>query len=131
MKGISQALALLLLMALPGNARAQEDEVGCRTDNTSMKCPLELCLALQSVVITACKSDPPPTGCKYIAGCEALKAMRARWEACLSARLKVMECFQPVHAGHSAQVEQIKTVILKCDAKIARPKPEGCAELCP
>lgn len=133
MKGIPQTLVLLMLAALPGGAWAQEVDTGCRPDNQRMLCPLEVCLALSAAVHSpgTCSSRAfPLSGCNKVFGCENLQQARARWAACAKARDAINNtCFAGGDNTHRTLAQIAHTKVLECDAKIAKPRPEGCAEL--
>ena len=133
MKRVPPTLALLVLMALPGGARAQEVATGCSVDNPLMLCPLKVCLALSAAVHSpaTCSSRACPLpACRKVNGCENLKQALSRWIACAAARDTInVTCFAGGDLVHQNLANEARLKAQECEAKIALPRPEGCAEL--
>lgn len=127
-KKVLVALALFAgLLFGGGGASAQ-----CVEGNPEMKCPVAVCIALDQIVFDNCKGPNTPTSCSDINGCEALLAMRAKWQGCLAARLDMKAtCFPAPNAGHDIQIALVEKSVRICDKKIARRRPVGCGDPCP
>jgi hypothetical protein len=103
---------------------------GCDAANPLMLCPLAECIALQADVTLRCKT-PAPSSCSGITGCSALRAMKQRWLDCAAARSRInARCWAGGDPGHQQQVAQAYQNVATCDARIALPRPVGCADPC-
>jgi hypothetical protein len=126
LKTLAPAALLVAGFLLSGRANAQ-----CADTNPEMVCPLATCITLQAAVVLNCKT-PPPLACRRISGCAALQAMRARWESCRDSRNTInATCFGGGNPGHQQAAALADLNVRNCDARIALPEPEGCADPCP
>lgn len=126
-----RTLMLTAALTAAGLVMANGAQAQCVEGNPEMVCDVNVCLALDLVVHNNCKGPTPPTSCTDINGCEALTAMKARWDACLAARMDMKTtCFPAPNAGHDIQISQVQTAIRDCVRKMARKRPVGCADPC-
>lgn len=135
MRVLKLAPAMLVALAWLGAAPAQAQ---CSESNPEMKCPLEVCRALQAIVksATACgdfkAGISQPISCNKISGCSALRAMRTRWVNCRDARNNINNtCFSGGNQGHRQAASAADLNVRNCDTRIALPEPIGCADPCP
>lgn len=120
-------VVLLLVLAVAPRAGAER---ACREDNPLMKCPVEVCIALQDDVNRICK--PKPKACQNTTGCFNLRQTRQRFLDCYAARSRInVTCWDGGDPRHQAeQIEAIEQVYV-CEARMRLPEPIGCADPCP
>lgn len=126
-KVLLPSVVLLLVLAAAPRAGAER---ACREDNPLMKCPVEVCTALQDDVNRICK--PKPKRCSNITGCFNLRQTRQRFLDCYAARSRInVTCWDGGDPRHQAeQVDAIEQVYV-CEARMRLPEPIGCADPCP
>jgi hypothetical protein len=121
-----------LFASIVGTSDARADRA-CEVDpaTSGRTCSMAECLTLQASVHSACK-NPTPTSCTRISGCSPLKAERSRWLECYVARTTInSRCWSGGDAGHQRAAAQSIQNVSTCDARIALPRPVGCAAPCP
>jgi hypothetical protein len=123
-------VALALVVGLLFAART---EAQCIAGNPLLTCPVAECIALQAQVHAPGSCGPPaPLACRNVAGCFNLRAMRQQWLNCYIARNRInARCFGGGDLGHQIAAAQAIQNVGACDAIIALPEPEGCADPCP
>lgn len=123
---VASVVVVGLLFA--GKAEAQ-----CVEGNPLMTCPVAECIALQALVHAPNSCGPPaPLACRNVTGCFNLRAMRQQWLTCYIARNRInARCFGGGDIGHQMAAAQAIQNVSACDAIIALPEPEGCADPCP
>jgi hypothetical protein len=122
------ALVLVVGLLFAGKAEAQ-----CVEGNPLMTCPVAECIALQAQVHAPGSCGPPaPFACRNVTGCFTLRAMRQQWLNCYVARSRInVRCFGGGDIGHQTKAAEAIQHVYACDAIIALPEPEGCADPCP
>ncbi|HYO52213.1 hypothetical protein [Archangium sp.] len=124
--------SFMVLACVLGASNAWADRK-CEEDPaiTGRTCSMVDCLSLQSNVNSACK-NPEPVSCRRLSGCNVLRQERDRWLQCYIARTIInSRCWNNGDPGHQRAAAQAIQNVSACDAKIAEPKPVGCADPCP
>jgi hypothetical protein len=112
---------------------ASAAEAQCVVGNPEMECDVSVCQALDAVVFSNCKGANPPKSCRFINGCADLMAETAKWQGCLDARENMKAtCFPNATSifalNHAEEIRKALMNIRRCESKMRRPKPIGCAE---
>lgn len=120
------ALLSVLLFSLFGSSRSYAR--GCHDPLANVGCTVAECEALQANV----NATKGAIACRRVSGCGALQFQRQRWLDHYQARNIINNrCYAGGDWEHQDQAANAISHVGKCDARIALPEPEGCADPCP
>jgi hypothetical protein len=124
------ALAAVAVFLLARDASA-ERRCSEPAELTGRTCSEEECILLSDAVHApdACGGV---SSCENLSGCEVLQAMKQKWLNCYTRRIIVnARCWSDFDLDHQWQAAEAARHMGICDAKIRKPRPEGCADPCP
>lgn len=107
---------------------ASAAEAQCIEGNPEMVCDVATCEGLQIVVNATCKGPAGPRTCQGMDGCALLTAERNKFAACLAAREEIKAVCFPLGTSHDQARSDTLNGLRKCETRMLRPKPLGCAE---